>query len=160
MFKLGLEKTEEPEIKSPTSAGSSKKQEGSRKMSTSALLTTPKPLPMWITTNCGKFFKRWEYQIMLPVTWATCMQVKRKQLEWDMEQQTGSKLGKEYIRAIYCHPDNLTFIQTTWCKMPGQMKHKMESRILTEYQQSQTCRWYHSNGRKWEPLDRSERGEW
>ena len=61
MFKLVLEKAEEPEIKPPTSAGSSKKQESSRKTSTSVLLTRPKPLTVWITTNCGKFFKRWEY---------------------------------------------------------------------------------------------------
>ena len=59
MLKLGLEKAEEPEIKLPISAGSSKKQQSSRKTSTSALLTMPKPLTVWITTNCGKFFKRW-----------------------------------------------------------------------------------------------------
>ena len=58
MFKLVLEKAEEPEIKLPTSAGSSKKQEGSRKTSISALLTVPKPLTMCITTTCGKFLKR------------------------------------------------------------------------------------------------------
>ena len=58
-FKLVLGKAEEPEIKLPTSAGSSKKQESSRKTSISALFTMPKPLPMWITTNCGKFFKGW-----------------------------------------------------------------------------------------------------
>ena len=57
----GLGKAEEPEIKLPTSVGSSKEHESSRKTSTSALLTTPKPLIVWITTNCGKFFKRWEY---------------------------------------------------------------------------------------------------
>ena len=62
MFKLDLEKAEEPEIKLPTSVGSSKKQESSRKKSTSALLTMPKPLTVCITTNYGKFFKRWEYQ--------------------------------------------------------------------------------------------------
>ena len=62
MFKLVLEKAEEPEIKLPTSAGSSKKKESSRKTSVSALLTMPKPLTIWITINCGKFFKRWEYQ--------------------------------------------------------------------------------------------------
>ena len=61
MLKLDLEKSEEPEMKLPTSTGSSKKQESSRKTSTSALLTTPKLLTMWITTNCGKFFKGWEY---------------------------------------------------------------------------------------------------
>ena len=63
MFKLDLEKAEEPEIKLPISARSSKKQESSRKTSTFDLLTTPKPLTVWIMTNCGKFFKRWEYQI-------------------------------------------------------------------------------------------------
>ena len=62
MFKLVLEKAEEPEIKLPISAGSSKKQDSSRKTSISALLTMPKPLTVWITINCGKFFKRWEYQ--------------------------------------------------------------------------------------------------
>ena len=62
MFKLVLEKAEEPEIKLPTSAGSSKKQESYRKTSISALLTMPKPLTVWITINSGKFFKIWEYQ--------------------------------------------------------------------------------------------------
>ena len=65
MFKLVLEKAEEPEIKLPTSAGSWKKQESSRKSSISALLTMPKPLTVWITANCGKFFKRWEFQTCL-----------------------------------------------------------------------------------------------
>ena len=60
MFKLDLEKVEEPEIKLPTSVGSLKKQESFRKTSTSALLTMPRPLTEWLTTNCGKFFKRWE----------------------------------------------------------------------------------------------------
>ena len=61
IYKLHLEKAEEPEIELPTSVGASKKQESSRKTFTSALLTMPKPLTVWITTNCGKFFKRWEY---------------------------------------------------------------------------------------------------
>ena len=91
MFKLVLEKAEEPEIKLPTSAGASKKQESSTKTSISALLTMPKSLIVWITTNCGKFLKRWEYQITLPAYWEICMQVKKQQLELDMEQQTGSK---------------------------------------------------------------------
>ena len=104
MFKLDLEKTEEPEIKLPTSDGSSKKQESSRKTSTSALLTMPKPLTLWITINCGKFWKRWEYQTTWPASWEICMQVRKQQLELDMEQQTGFKSGKEYIKAVYCHP--------------------------------------------------------
>ena len=91
MFKLDLEKAEEPKIKLPTSAGSLKKQESSRKTSTSALLTMPKSLTVWITTNCGKFWKKWEYQTTWPASWEICMQVKKQQLELDMEQQTGSK---------------------------------------------------------------------
>ena len=64
-FKLDWEKAEEPEIKLPTSVGSSKKQESSRKASIPALLTMPKSLTVWITINCGKFWKRWEYQTCL-----------------------------------------------------------------------------------------------
>ena len=59
--------------------------------------------PVWITTNCGKFFKRWDCQTTLPVSWENCMQVKKQQLELDVEKCTGSKLVKEYIKAVYCH---------------------------------------------------------
>ena len=63
--------------------------------------------------------KRWEYQTTLPASWEICMQVKKQQLELDMEQQTGSKLGKEYIKAVYCHPAYLTYMQSsTSCEMP------------------------------------------
>ena len=81
MFKLVLEKAEEPEIKLPTSAESLKRQENSRKASISALLTMPKPLTLWITTNCGKFLKMWEYQTTWPASWDTYMQVRKQQLE-------------------------------------------------------------------------------
>ena len=91
MFKLDLEKAEEPEIKLPTFVGSLKKQESSRETPTSALLTLPKPLTVWITINCGKFFKKWKYQTTWPASWEICMQVRKQQLELDMEQQTGSK---------------------------------------------------------------------
>ena len=74
MYKLVLEKAEEPEIKFQTSAGSEKKQENSRKISTSAFLTTLNALTVWITTNGGKFFKRWEYQTTLPASSETCGQ--------------------------------------------------------------------------------------
>ena len=99
MFKLDLEKAEEPEIKLPTSAELSKKQESSRRTSISALLTTPNPLTVWITTNYRKFFTRWEYQTTWAASWEICMQVRKEQLELGMEQQTGSKLGKEYVKA-------------------------------------------------------------
>ena len=93
----------------------------------SASLTTLKPLTVWITTSCGKFFKRWEYQTTLPASWEICMQVNMQQLELDMEKWTGSKLGKKYVQAVHCHPADLTYMQSTLCKMPGWMKHKLES---------------------------------
>ena len=111
MFNLVLEKAEEPEIKLPTSTGSSKQQESSRKTSTSALLTISKPL-LCGSQQTGKFL-RWEYQTTLPASSEICMQVKKEQLELDMEQQTGSKSGKEYINAVYCHPAYLTYKQST-----------------------------------------------
>ena len=84
---------------------------------------------VWITTNCGKFFTRWEYQTTLPVFWEIWMQVKKQQLELDMEPQTGSKSGKEYIKAIYCHP---AYMQSTLWETLGWMKHKLESRLPGE----------------------------
>ena len=132
MFKLDLEKPEEPEIKLPTSVGSSKKQENAGKTSTSALLTMPKPLTMCITTICGKFLKRWEYQTILPASWEIYMQVKKQQFEPDMEQQTSPKSGKEYIRPVYCHPAYLTSMQSTSWEMLGWMKHELESRLQGE----------------------------
>ena len=93
MSKLDLEKAEEPDIKFPTSTGSSKKQESSRKIST-ALQAMPKPLTVWITENYGEFWNRWEYQTTLPASWEIYMHVNKHQLELDMKQQTGSKSGK------------------------------------------------------------------
>ena len=113
MFKLDLERAEEPEIKLPISAGSLKKQESSRKTSTSLSLTKPKPLTVSITTDCGKFFNRWEYQTTWSSSWVICMQVKKQQLELDMEQETGSKLRKDYLKAVYCHPTYLNYLQSS-----------------------------------------------
>ena len=79
-----------------------KARELQKKTFISASLTMLKPLTLWITTNYGKFLKRWEYQTTLPASCKTCMQVKKQQLEPDMEQCTGSKLGKEYDMAVYC----------------------------------------------------------
>ena len=101
MFKLDLEKAEEPEIKLPTSTGSSKKQGSYRKTSTSAVLTMPKPLTVWITKNCGKFFKRWDYHLLRNLT---CLlrnlYAGQEKTEPDMQQQTSSKLRKEYVKAV------------------------------------------------------------
>ena len=113
MFKLDLEKAEEPEIKLPTSTGTLKKLENSRKTSFFALLTTPKPFSVWITTDYEKFLKRWEYQTTWPASWEICMQVTKQQLELDMEQQAGSKSGKEYVKAVYCHPVYLTYMRSS-----------------------------------------------
>ena len=110
------------------------KEECSRKTSTSALLTTPKPLTVWTTTNCGKFFKRWEYQTILPVFWETFMQFKNQQSEPDMKQWTGAKLGMEYIMATYCHPAYLTYMQSTSWETLGWMKHKLDQDCWEKYQ--------------------------
>ena len=123
---------EEPEIKLPISDESSKKQASSKKTFTSTLLTMPKLLTVWITTNYGKFWRRWENQTTLSASWGICMQVKKQQLEPDMEKWTGSKLRKEYIKAIYCHPAYWTYMQSTSSEMPGWMKHKLESRLPGE----------------------------
>ena len=84
--------------------------------------------------NYGKFLKKWEYQTTWPASWEICMQVRKQQLELDMEQQTSSKLGKEYIKAVYCHPAYLTYMQSTSGEMLDWMKHKLESRLLGENQ--------------------------
>ena len=88
------------------------KAKGLKKTSISASLTMLKPLTMRITTNWGKFFNRWEYQNALSASRETCMQVKKQQLELDMEQWSDSKFGKEYIKAVCNHPAYLTSMQS------------------------------------------------
>ena len=114
MFKKVLEKAEEPEIKLPTSAGSSKKQESSRKTTSTSIyfcfIDYAKDF-VWVTTNCGKL----EMGILDHVT---CLlrnlyACQEEQLELDMEQQSGSKSGKGYFKALYCHPVYLTYMQST-----------------------------------------------
>ena len=130
MFKLVLEKPVESEIKLPTSADSSKKQESSRKISTFALLTMPKPLTVWTTTN-WKILKEMGIPDHL-TSLLINMYAGQEEIEADMEQQTGSKQGKEYVKAIYCHPAYLTYMQSTSSEMLGWMKHKLESRFQGE----------------------------
>jgi len=90
------------------------------------------------------------------------MQVKKQQLELEMEQQTGSKLGKEYVKAAYCHPAYLTYMQSTSCKMLDCMKHKLESRLLGEISitsdMQMTPPLWHKVKRTKEPLNESKRG--
>ena len=92
------------------------------------------------------------------------MQVRKQQLELDMEQQTGSKLRKEYFKAIYCHPANLTYMQNTSCEIPGWMKHKLESRFLGEISITSDMHmtpllWLAESEEELESLDEIERGE-
>ena len=92
------------------------------------------------------------------------MQVKKQQLELDMEQQTGSKLGKEYVKAVCCHPAYLTYMQSTLCEMPGWMKNKLETRLLEEIwinsDMQITPPLWQKQRRTKEPLVESERAEW
>ena len=134
MFKLDLEKAEESEIKLPTSVGSSKKQDSSRKTSTSALLTMPKPLTVWITANCWKFFKK--LGIPDPVT---CL-LRNLYACQEATVRTGHgtidwfqiHTPKEYVKAVYCHPAYSTYMQSTSWEMLGWMKHKLELRLPGE----------------------------
>ena len=132
MFKLVLEKAEEPEIKLPASARSLKKQESSRKTSISALLTMPKPLALWITRNCGKFWKRWEYQTTLPASWETYMQVQEATVRTGHGTTDWFQIGKGVHQAVYCHPAYLTSMQSTSWEILGWKKHKLESRLPGE----------------------------
>ena len=130
MFKLDLEQAEEPEIKLPASIGSSKKQESSRKTSTSALLTMPKPLTGSQQTVENSW---WDGNTRPPYCLLRNLYAGQEAtVRTDMGQQTCSKLGKEYVKAVYCHPAYLTYMKSTSWKMLDWMKHKLESRLLGE----------------------------
>ena len=131
IYKLGFKGTEEPGIKLATFAGSRRKQGSSRKTSTSVSLTMLKPLTVWTTTNCGKFLKRWEYQTSLPVSWETCMWVK-KQLENRTRDNRLVQNWKGVRQAVYWHPACLTSKKSTSCKMPGWVNQKLESKLPGE----------------------------
>ena len=163
MYKLGLEKAKESEIKLQTFVGSWRKQWSSRKISTSASLTTWKPLTIWITTNYGKFLKRWEYQTTLPASRKSCMQVK-KQVKTLHRTTDWFKIGKRvwqgYIWSpclFNCYADYIMKCLAGWITSWNQD-------CWEKYWKPQICRWYHSNGRKWrrtkETLDEGERGKW
>ena len=78
-----------------------------------------------IDINPQGILKRWERQTTWPTSWEICLQFKKQQLELDVEQQTGSKSEKEYVKAVYCHPAYLTYMQITLCEIPNWMKHKL-----------------------------------
>ena len=208
MFKLDLGNAEEQRsnCQHPL-AGSWKKQESSRKTFTSALLTTPNPLTVWITTNCKRrgtrdqianihwitektrvpekhlFLLYWlskPLTVWITINWKilkemgipdhlTCL-LRNLYTGQEATVRTGhgttdcSKYGKHYIKAVYCHPAYLTYMQSSSWEMLGWMELKLESRLLEEISIPQICRWHHPYGRKWrgtkEPLDEGESGEW
>ena len=133
MYKLGFEEAVEPEIKLPTFVESQRKQGNSRKTSTSASLTMLKPLIVWITTNCRKFLKnlkRREYQTSLPVSWETCMPVKKEQLEPDLEQQF--KIEEEVCQDYILSPCLFNYVRSTSYEILGWLTHKLEARLPGE----------------------------
>ena len=164
MFKLDFKNAEEPEIKLPTSIGSSKKQKSFRKNIYFCFIDYAKSFDCVAHNKLEKNFKRWDYQSTLPVSWEICMQAKKQQLELDMEQQTGSKLEKEYIKTVYYHPAYLTSMQSISHEMPGWMKYKLASRLLGEISitsdTQMTLPLWQKQRRTKEPLAESERGEW
>ena len=132
MSKLGLEKEEEPEIKLSTITGIIEKvRELQKNMYLCFIdyaIDSSVSLTIWIITNCGKLLKRREYQTILPVSWDIHIWVKKQQLETCMEQQLGSRLRKQYDRAICCHPVCLAYMLGASWEMPGWMSYKLESR--------------------------------
>ena len=98
----------------------------------SALLTTPKPLTVEITTNCGKFFKRWEYQTTLPLPEKPVCRSRSNSQNCTLNNRLVSNWETSYVKGVYSHPAYLTYMQSISYEMPGQMKHKLESRWLGE----------------------------
>ena len=131
MFKLDLEKEEDSEIKLPTSARWWRKQGNSRKTSTLVSLTTLKPLTMWVTKKCGKFL-----EMGIPDHFTCLLRILYAKQEAKVRTGHGTmdwfKLGKEYIKAVYCHPAYLIYMQSISCEMLGWVINKMESRLPRE----------------------------
>ena len=147
MYKLGLEKQRNQKSNCQHSLNH-RKSKGIPETEFFCFIDYTK-VSLYGSQQTGNFRKIWEYQTTLPASWKTCVQVKTQHLELDMEQQSDSKLGKGYIKAIYCHLPHLTFKQSTSCEIPAWINNKLESRLSEKQQQPQICRWYHSNGRKW-----------
>ena len=147
MFKLVLEKAEEPEIKLPTSTESWKKQESSRKTSVSALLTMPKPLTVWITINCVKFWKRWEYQTTWPESWETYMQIRKGVGQGCILSPCLFNLYAKYIMRNAGLEEEQAGIKIAGRNI-NNLRYADDTTLMRKWR-----------GTK-EPLDESERGEW
>ena len=132
MFKLVLEKAEEPEIKLPTSIGLSKKQESSRKTSISALLTMPKPLTVWITTNCGKFLKEMGTPDHLNRLLRNLYAGQETTVRTGYGTTDWFQIGKGVRQGCILSPCYLTYMQSTSWETLGWKKHKLESRLPGE----------------------------
>ena len=120
-----------------------------QKTSTCALLTMLKPLTVWITTNCGKFFKRWEYQTTWPASWEICMQVRKQQLDWTWNNRLVPNWERSTSR-LYI----VTLLISLICRVHNEKCWARGSTIWNQdswekYQEPQICRWYHPYGRKW-----------
>ena len=131
MFKLVLEKAEEPEIKLPTCAGSSKKPEFQKNIYFCSI-DYAKAFDCVDHNKLWKILKRDGNTRPLTCLLRNLYAGQEQQLELDVEQQTGSKLGKEYVKAVYCHPTYLTYMQNTSWEMLEWIKHKLETRLLGE----------------------------
>ena len=132
MFKLVLEKAEEPEIKLPTSAGSWKKQESSIKNIYFCFIDYAKAFDCVDHNKLWKILKEMGISDHLTCLLRNLYAGQEATVRTGMDQQTGSILGKEYVKAVYCHPAYLTYMQSTSCKMLGWIKHKLESRLPGE----------------------------
>ena len=131
MFKLNLEKTEEQEVKLPTSiCWIIEKAREFQKNIYFCFINYAKAFDFVDHKKMWKILK--EMGIPDHLTYLLRNLYEGQQLELDMEQQTGSKSGKEYIKAVYCHPAYLIYMQSTSCEMPGWMKHKLKSRLPGE----------------------------
>ena len=128
MFKLDLEKAGEPEINIRWII---KRAREFQKNIYFCFIDYAKAVDC-VDHNKLEFLMRWEDQTTWPAYWEICMQVNKQQLELDMEQQTGSKSGKEYVKAVYCHIAYLTYMQSTSWETLGWKKHKLESRLPGE----------------------------
>ena len=164
MFKLDLEKAEEPEIKLPTSTGSLKKQESSKKNIYFCFIGYAKAF------HCVDHNKLWKIVQEMEISdHLTCL-LRNLYVGQEATVRTGHattdwfQLRKENVKAVYCHSAYLSYMQNTSCKMSGWLKHKLESRLPGEISITSICRWNYTNGKTWrgtkEPLDEGERGEW
>ena len=167
MYKMGFEETEEPEIKLPTFVGSWRKQGSSRRNISFCFIAYAKSLDSVDHKRLWKVLKEMGMPDHLLVSWETCMKIKKQQLliELNMEQPTGSKLGKEYDKAIYCCCAYSTYMQSISCEILDWINHILQSRLPGEILTTSVMQMiYHSYGRKWrgtkDPPHEGERGEW